>query len=70
MYTEIITVAFIKVDGTFVPKHVSEIKKKNIYYLVIDGKTPAATFKALGDAFQNENGQWTVNGKEIPVRKS
>lgn len=60
-----ITLAFIKSDDTFIPSHVNEIKKGDIYYLVVGGIPTKNHFTANEDAHSDNQGNWSLLGTPI-----
>ena len=58
------TIAFIENEQGFAPAHVKDVKKENVYYLVIDGERGQihhATSDAIPDISKEEG--WRVEGK-------
>lgn len=57
------TIVFIEKDQGFIPGHIKDIKKDNVYFLVVDGARGAihhATADAIEDSSQKEG--WRVEG--------
>jgi hypothetical protein len=57
------TIAFIENEQGFAPSHIKNIKKKDVYYLVIDGvrgQIHHARSDAIVDTSQEEG--WRVEG--------
>jgi len=57
------TLAFIEREQGFVPCHIKEIKKDNVYYLVINGKR-GQVHQAISDAVEDArlDAGWRVDG--------
>ena len=58
------TIAFIENEQGFAPAHVKDVKKEDVYYLIIDGvrgQVHQATSDAMRDASQEEG--WRVEGE-------
>lgn len=61
---EKITIAFIKKGDSFLPSHVSEIKKGDTFYLVSEG-SPTNHYLAASDAKKNNIGDCEINANPI-----
>lgn len=58
------TIAFIENEYGFVPAHVKDVKKEDVYYLIIDGvrgQVHQATSDAIADLGKQEG--WRVEGE-------
>lgn len=57
------TIAFIENEQGFVPAHVNQIKKDDVYYLIIDGERGQIHY-AISDAIADPTKEegWRVEG--------
>lgn len=57
------TIVFIEKDQGFIPGHIKDIKKDNVYYLVVDGER-GQIHHALCDAVEDSSVEdgWRIEG--------
>ena len=57
------TIVFIEKDQGFIPGHICDIKKDNVYYLVVDGER-GKIHHAFNDAIEDPSVEegWRIEG--------
>ena len=62
--TDSLTIAFIKRGDSFIPSHISDIKKDDTYYLVVNGFADKVVRVATDDSYMSGD-RWEVSGSAV-----